>query len=105
MLALIKITALEPANTPKNNSSQLNTTGMVLARGLDSADRVAEPGGIVSVEERMAAMLRRHPEREDDLPAYTEAAKRMEREIAGRLAMNPNDLVPWLRGMLGQTGR
>lgn len=59
------------------------------------ADRIAEPSGVVSIEERMTAMLRRHPERAHELPAYIAAAHEVETEITMRLGLNRQEL--WSR--------
>ncbi len=67
------------------------------------ADRISEPTGIVSIEERLAAMLARHRERGDsaasivDEAAYRAAAYAAEQEIAGRLGIARGDIMDWLK--------
>lgn len=64
------------------------------------ADRISEPAGIVSIEERLSAMLARHRERHDDAEQYKAAADAVEQEIARRLGLAAGDLVAWLRSAI-----
>jgi putative nucleotidyltransferase with HDIG domain len=65
------------------------------------ADRIAEAEGIVTIGERMAAMLRRHPERAGHVPAYAAAAQAMELEIAVRLEVPAGELPNTVRTLVG----
>lgn len=72
------------------------------------ADRISEPSGIVSIEERLAAMLARRGEQASsadeaspvDGAAYRAAARAMEQEIARRLGMASGDIMRWLKSVI-----
>jgi len=66
------------------------------------ADRISEPSGIVSMDERMTAMLARRSEQTSsaEADAYRAAARAMEQEIARRLGMASGDIIGWLKNVI-----
>ncbi len=61
------------------------------------ADRLADGGRLVGVEERMAGLVRRRPELATESAAYRRAALALEAEISTRLATDAATLLGWLR--------
>ncbi len=60
------------------------------------ADRLADGGRLVGIEERLAGLVRRRPELASRSVAYHRAALALEAEIGARLAMDADALRAWL---------
>ncbi len=103
--ALARIAERHPAWAPLTPGQQPATWEEKLVY---YADRISEPSGIVSIDERMAAMLARRREQTSavdeasstDEAAYRAAARSMEQEITGRLGMTSGDIMAWLGSII-----